>query len=177
VRPKPLAGVQEGAVLIVALLVLLLLATLATAVAQTNLLQLHMAANDEAKVGALQQSLAVVDAVLALPGSTPLAGGVGYRVCAVAALEPGCDENTLAIDGRVKPGSGALEYRVTRVAPALARMPVMNEDSASSGIFYRAAKYEIAVVYDGISTGLGRAAVTQGVLVRRAVPRGREEAL
>jgi hypothetical protein len=33
------------------------------------------------------------------------------------------------------------------------------------------------VVYEGISTGLGRAAVTQGVLVRLAVPRGREEAL
>jgi PilX N-terminal len=163
---------QGGAVLIISLLVLLLLAVLATSVSQTSLLQLHMAANEEAKVAALQRSLAVVDAVLALPGSTPLRGGVGYRICAVEAAEPGCDEASLDIDAGARPAAGSLDYVVTRVGPPLAHLPVMDEDVASSGIHYLAAKFEVRVSYDGTAQDLGRAALTQGVLVRVAVPAG-----
>ena len=56
---------QAGVVLVVSLLVLLIMGIIATTVARTNQLQLHMAANNEARVAGMQQALAIVDAVFA----------------------------------------------------------------------------------------------------------------
>jgi Tfp pilus assembly protein PilX len=45
---------QAGVVLVVSLLVLLVMGIIATTVARTNQLQLHMAGNDEARIAAMQ---------------------------------------------------------------------------------------------------------------------------
>jgi hypothetical protein len=161
---------QRGTVLIITLLVLLLLALLASAVGRSNLLQLHMAGNDEAQTAALQHTLALQDAVLEQPGSTPLLGGVGYRICTTGSTEAGCDQSTLIIDDRLRPQTGQVDVVVTRVGPALARLPVMSEAMASSGLHYRVAKFEIRSSYDGTGQGLARAATVQGVLLRLVAP-------
>lgn len=162
------ARVQGGAVLLVSLLVLLLIALIANAVARTNLLQLHMAGNAQAKTAALQTSLALVDAALANEFSTPVTGEIGYRICAVGNSDASCDEAILAVDNSLLTGPGTVELSVTRVAPLLVRMPVMAEHEASSTQFYRAARYEVRAGYDGAGQGQGRAVVVQGVLVRLA---------
>ena len=50
-----------------------MLGLIAATVARTNLLQLHMAGNDEARIAAMQQALAAVDSVLA--GDVGACGG------------------------------------------------------------------------------------------------------
>jgi hypothetical protein len=159
---------QRGAVLLVSLLVLMLIAIIANAVARTNLLQLHMAGNTEAKTAALQTSLALVDAALANASSTPASGGLGYKICAMGDPDASCDEATLSIDSSLLTGPGKVELSVSRVGPLVVQMPIMAEHKASSSQFYRAAKYEVRAGYDGTGQGQGRAVVVQGVLVRLA---------
>lgn len=160
---------QQGVVLLVSLLVLLLLAVIATTVASTNLLQLHMAGNSEARIAALQHALAAVDAVLADDASTPLDSRLGYSICTVASLDRACDENTVELPAGLAPAVGRLDVAVLRLAPLSSRMPVMSESNASSTVFYRVARFEVSGTYDGAADRLGRAGVTQGVLVRQAV--------
>ncbi len=160
---------QRGVVLIVSLLVLLLLGIIATTVARTNQLQLHMAGNDEARIAALQQALAAVDAVLANTANTPLNGGVGYRVCTVDSPDESCDEHTLALEQGVEPTTGSLDVSVARVAPLEGRLPIMGEAQASSTVYYRVAQFEVQVAYEGAEQALGRAVLAQGVLVRLPV--------
>jgi hypothetical protein len=161
---------QRGVVLVVSLLVLLVLGIVATTVARTNQLQLHMAGNDEARIAALQQALAVSDSVLGAATGAQLPATVGYRVCTAAAAADNCDERTLVLDPLVEPGVGKLEVALVRMAPLVGRLPVMGEADASSTVHYRAAKIEIQVGYDGIREGSGRAALAQGLLVRLPAP-------
>ena len=165
-KGAPPAAAQRGVVLLVSLLVLLLLAIIATTVARTNLLELHMAGNEEARVAALQQALAAVDGVLASAVGAPIKGGVGYRLCLPGSADPACDEHSLVLEPGAGPAAGGAEVAVTRVAPLADRMPVMAEARASSTVYYRVAKIEVQVVYDGAARDLGRAAITQGLLVR-----------
>ena len=119
-------------------------------------MQLQMAGNDEAKLAALQHALAIQDAVLAQPGSTPVLGGVGYRICSTGSTNGSCNQSTLTIDSALQPAIGRVDAVVTRVGPALARLPVMSEAMASSGLHYRVAKFEIRSTYDGSAEGLGK---------------------
>lgn len=167
---SPPQAIQRGTVLVITLLVLLLLALLATAVLRTNLLQLQMAGNDEAKTAALQHALALQDAVFEQEDSTPVLGGVGYQVCTVGTTSAACHQSTLQIDSRLQPGVGSVDTVVTRVGPTLARLPVVSEAMASSGLHYRVAKFEIRSTYDAADQGLARAVTVQGVLVRLAAP-------
>lgn len=169
-RPDSQWACQRGAVLIVSLLVLLLLGLIATTVTRTNQLQLRMAGNTENRTAAMQQALGAVDAVLDSPTSTPLSGGVGHIICAAdAAPELACGEHTLQLPPDALPDVGALDVHVVRLEPAVARMPVLAEDSASSAVYYRVAKFEVRAAYEGTAEGLGRVAIAQGVLVRLPV--------
>ena len=161
------AAGQRGMVLVVSLLVLLVLGLIATTVARTNLLQLHMAGNGEARIAALQQSLAAVDAVLAGGVSVlPISGGLGYRTCLPGSPNVACNERTVVLAPAALPATGQLDVAVTRVAPLLGNMPVMSEEGASSAVHFRVAKFEIAVAYLAAGQDAGRAALVQGVLVR-----------
>lgn len=164
----PVSG-QRGIVLLVSLLVLLLLGIIATTVARTNQLQLRMAANDEGRVAALQQALAVVDAVLDSPAAISLNSSVGGRSCIAGSPDESCDEYTIELPPGARPGAGRLELVVTRLAPAESAMPQMEEALASSAVHYRVAKFEVELSYDGSAAGIGRAALTQGLLVRLPV--------
>jgi len=157
---------QRGVVLVVSLLVLLVMGIIATTVARTNQLQLHMAGNDEARIAALQQALAVADGIFARSANTLATGGVGHRNCLADTLDAGCDDHTLTLDQGVLPAVGDLNAAVLRLAPEEGRMPVLSEGAANSTVHYRVARFELQVVYDGTAGGTGRASLAQGVLVR-----------
>lgn len=163
--PQSTSG-QRGLVLLVSLLVLLVLGVIATTVALTNQLQLHMAGTDEARIAALQQALAAVESVLASGAGMSLKGGPGYRVCSAASVDEACDEKTIVLEPDAEPAAGSMEVAVVRMAPLVDSLPVMGEAVASSTVHYRVARFEVQATYDGIPQGLGRAAVAQGVQVR-----------
>ncbi|MCP5130047.1 MAG: hypothetical protein H6985_10750 [Pseudomonadales bacterium] len=162
---RPRAG-QRGMVLAISLLVLLILSLVATTVARTNRLQLHMAGNDEARIAAMQRALAVADSVLPVAIAPGRPAQVGYRLCTALSTDTRCDERTITLDPSVQTAIGSLDVAVVRVAPLQDRLPVMAEAKASSTVHYRAARIEVQVAYDGSSGGRGRAMLTQGLLVR-----------
>jgi hypothetical protein len=153
-------------VLLVSLLVLLVMGVIATTVARTNQLQLHMAGNYEARIAAMQQALAVVDAVFARPANTLAGSGVGHWKCLADSADENCDDYALILEQEVLPAVGKLDVIVVRLAPEVGRMPILGEGRASSAVYYRVAKFEVRVAYDGAGEGFGQASVAQGVLVR-----------
>ncbi len=161
---------QSGAVLVVALLVLLLLGLLSSTVYQTNILALKMAGNDEAQLDSLQQTLAVVDGIVARRRNFELRGPVGFRSCSAAAPDPGCNQRSLTIDAAAEPTWGSAVAAVTRQGPLLAPLPVMDENSASSSVIYRAAIFEVEVWYQtALRAGAGTH-LAQGVRLRVLAP-------
>ncbi len=100
------------------------------------------------------------------PLATVPAGGVGYRLCLPDSAATDCDDYSLALQSGALPAAGNTDVAVTRVAPLEERMPVLAEDQASSTVYYRVAKLEVQVSYDGSAAGLGRATIAQGLLLR-----------
>ena len=159
---------QQGMVLIVSLLLLLAMALLAITVSQTNVLQLQMSGNDQAKVESLQHGLAITDAIIADKGNTAVVGDVGFRLCD-AGLTSGCDDYLLIVDSAVLDPDATIDYYVERVGPELTSAPFLDEEFASSAAAFSVARQEIVVSYDRSSSGLGKVEVVQGLL--RLIPK------
>jgi hypothetical protein len=154
-------------VLIVALLILLLIGMLASGAYESNLLQMRMAGNTQQYSALRQQGLAMIDAILANADNFALRGGIGYRNCAGAAIDPACDERSLAVDRDRVPWRDDWHYTVVRHGPLILKIPAVAEAHASSGRHYRAALYEIRVARAGDARGRGRIALAQGVLLQQ----------
>jgi hypothetical protein len=162
---------QRGMVLLVSLLILLLMAIIATTVTQTNVMQLQMAGNDEAKTAAIQRALAVVDAVIDRANNTRLVGSlIGYTSCAPTSADPDvtCDDKTLSVNPLALPSKGDFDYQVTRMGPDFMSLGVArrSEDTTDTGLEYEGAIIEVAGSYDGTAEGLGAASVVQGIMIK-----------
>jgi hypothetical protein len=160
---------QQGMVLIVSLLLLLAMSLLAMSVSQTNVLQLQMSGNDQAKVESLQHGLAITDAIIADSGNTAVVGDVGFRLCDPALSTDGCDDWLISIDSAVLDPDATFDYYVQRSGPELTSAPFLDEKFASSAAAFSVARQEIVVSYDRSSDGLGKVELVQGLL--RLIPK------
>ena len=159
---------QEGAVLIIAMMFLLLLTIIATTGAETSTLQLQMAGNEQSRVEAQQRTLAILDAIMDDSDNTPVVGGVDYKICDLSSTDGSCDltEIELAAAVTTVPAGVGLDYFVTRVGPLEIDAPPMAEEQASSASAYKFARQEITASFDGSQARLGRSTIVQGVQVR-----------
>lgn len=160
---------EQGAVLIVALVFLLLTAMISATVMQTSLLEVRMAGNEQLREEAFQRVHAVANAITANPHNLVVTGGVGYKICAAGVS--GCDSNNISLAGEVTtvPDGVALDYHAERLAPLFAPMPFrMSEGNAGSANIYSSALFEIDAHYDGRSAGLSQSRIAQGIAIRVA---------
>lgn len=160
---------QQGAVLVVALVFLLLTATISGTVMQSSVLETKMAGNAQLNEEAFQQVQAIANAIAADSSNLIVSGDVGYKICPSGTS--GCDRNSLALisDVTTVPDGVDLSYHVERLGPLFAPMPFrMDEDIAGSASAYSAALFEIKGKYDGSSAGLGKSQIGQGIAVRVA---------
>jgi hypothetical protein len=159
---------QKGAVLIVTLMFMLLLALVATTGAETSTLQLQMAGNEQSRVEAQQRSLAILDAIMDDSDNAPVVGGVGYKICDLTATNTSCDLKEIDLSTTVTtvPSGVGVDYFVTRVGPLEVDAPSMDEEQASSASAYKFARQEITASFDGSQARLGRSTIVQGVQVR-----------
>jgi len=160
-------GRQQGVVLIVSLIFLLLLAILATTVSETNILQLRMAGNDESKMEATQRALAIVDAILDEGTNVPVVGDVGYRICDEDSSSPtlpsDCKEYEITIPSDLIVDAGVVKYHVERAGPLEAPAPYLDEDIAI-GAGARVATQKIVVTVDRLQGDRGAVELVQGYL-------------
>jgi len=173
---------QNGMVLIVSMLFLLLLSVLVATMIQSNTLQLQMAGNDESKMESMQRALAIVDVIVDKTQNVPVTGDIGYRVCQAQAdpdnpvdIED-CDEYLITVSDETLldkdesrfDGAPTVEYYVERTGPLETAIPFMDESVVSSSTAFAVARQELTVTFDRSNQGGGSSKVTQGFL--RLIP-------
>jgi Tfp pilus assembly protein PilX len=159
---------QNGAVLIIALMFLLLIALVAATSSETNTLQIQMAGNDQLRADAQQRVMAILDAILDDANNTPVIGDIGYKICAEGSLEASCDRAIITLNAGLAaaPTGTTSTYFVTRMGPLETGAPVMNESMASSASAYNVARYEVTASFQGEAARLGNSTIVQGITVK-----------
>jgi Tfp pilus assembly protein PilX len=167
--PKIDGRPDRGAVLLLAMVFMLMLALIAATVVQTAILQLHMAGNDQFLEEAFHKVQAVVAELSQDAGNFSLETAVGRSNCPAGDTGLDCDLYQLPtpVSARV-PAGVELDYRVTRQEPLLWKgFPIReSQDTVSSSNSFDAATFEISVRIDGSERRLGSAHVVQGVVAR-----------
>ncbi|GAB3092375.1 hypothetical protein G8770_05280 [Aestuariicella hydrocarbonica] len=159
---------QRGAVLIIALVFLALIALISVSSMDSSRLEAYMAGNEQARVDALQRAQAVVDLLGDEDGSFRVTS-VGYLRCNSGNSDADCDSTAaLAISNSDVAAlvSGITDlsytsefyYESTKAPPA--------SIGNGSGQAYGAAYFDVKVLYDNSDNRGGRAQVSQGIGVR-----------
>lgn len=154
---------QRGGSLLVAIIFMLLLGMMGMIGMQTSRLQLRMANNVEVKANAEQAAQALVDAVAANPAMTPVVGDVGYTLCTPGG--PDCDDESIYMP------PGELETEVTDghlSGSAVVTSPPNSPPPRGLGFSadkFAGSGFRVTSDYDRADDGLGRATITQGLVV------------
>lgn len=158
---------QQGSVLLVSLVLLLILTLAATTAMRTSTLELRMAGNEQQRVETFELAQSIVDEVVGNPDNIRVSGDIGFVNCTVGIA--GCSAYDVVIDRNLLPAARADNAAVVvqRLAPALTAPPRGINSSADA---FSAARFEVDTTYDGTADNEGRVGLVQGVLV--LVPRG-----
>lgn len=169
---------QQGAVLIVALLFLLLTAAVSITVMQTSVLEVRMAGNEQFNAEAFQKAQALANAVAADASNLVVTGDIGYRLCGSAAVDSdgnaitlGCDVTNVVVNSSVSsaPSGVGVNYYAERIGPLIgSENRRSSEDDAWGAGSFNIAYFKVVGSYDGVGSRLGTAEVEQGVAVRVA---------
>lgn len=161
----------RGAVLLLAMIYMLMLAIITTTVLQTAILQLKMSGNDQFFEEAFHRALAIAAELALDPENFPLDAAIGHSNCAPDVQNPDCDQHLLQVPASALSTAGTkVDYRVTRQEPLLWRgFPIReSQDAVSSSRSFDAVVFEIDVRIDGSEQRVGSAHIVQGVAVRVA---------
>lgn len=114
---KRFSSGNRGVALISALVFLIIITALALAAMRSSTLELRMSVNDEFATTAMQVATGVAEAVSATPGSTPVIGDVGYRICngTSPSDEVECNDTTLTLPADAIPPAGTFWVGVERL--------------------------------------------------------------
>ncbi len=140
---------MRGAILLLALIYLFLLALVATSVVESSTQQLHMANNELFAAQALVRARAVASEVARYGANFDPASPVGAVRCFAASAGAGCDSGGLAALPEELAGAG-IEYRVVRRAPAtLEGVPLGGGEVSAAGAPFALFEVRVEVVQDG----------------------------
>lgn len=154
---------QDGAILMIALVFLIVITLLATSSMKSSNIGLFMAQNEESRITAAQAAQALADAIVANPASTPVVGLSGFKFCTAGIT--GCDRNDLPIENSELAyaiASSDLTAQVERTGGEFTPPPRVTESSIDK---FTSASFTVVTTYDRVAEGRGRQQVTQGVLV------------
>jgi len=108
---------------VAALVFLIIITALALAAMRSSSLELRMSVNDEFATAASQMAMGLAEAVSANPGSTPVVGDVGNRICtsdpgsagSIAGDEALCNDISLLLPAEAIPADGQFWVGVERL--------------------------------------------------------------
>lgn len=155
---------QQGVVLFVSLIMLVVIGMLSLSLMGISRIELRMANNEEARVSSLQLAQSLSDVIVATPALTPVIGVAGHKNCA-GAIE-GCDMymNDDLPDNEIAQAvqSGYLTASATRSTPEF-RPPPRGLGWSSSKFI--ATSFHLEATFDRTEEGLGHGSVQEGVVV------------
>lgn len=142
---------QDGAVLLVTLLLLVGIVALSTAAVSTGIMEMRMANNAEANSNTFQTALGAIDFSLADPANLPATGPLDVP-------------SDVSLSGTAFAGGGAdsLSAQLTRVGDCAAPPRMTNATSMTA---YSAFRYEASTEIDKNSSGMGQSGMVQGYLL------------
>ena len=136
---------QRGAVLIVALLILMVVTMIGLSATQSGILQMQMAGNDQVTSEAFQLAESANDYLVSTVSAIPVVGGAGYKICTSGIS--GCDDTVSLPTGFVASKHAIV---IERVAPETMPLPRVLSTSASQ---FASAAYESSSRYADSATG------------------------
>jgi hypothetical protein len=154
---------ETGSVLMVSLVFLIVLGLIGLSSMQTSRLELRMAGNEEMRANAFQIAQSLSDAIVATPAMTPVIGGAGFTLCTPG--QPNCDLPSLFMpDPALDPDVVAGHLGGTAVLTAPGNTPPPRGLGFSADKF-AASRFQLQTTYDRADEGLGRASITQGLII------------
>lgn len=158
---------QQGSVLLISLIFMVILTLAATTTMRTSTLEMQMAGNEETRIRTLELAQSIVDEVVGEPDNMVVSGEVGDVNCTNNVA--GCDNYSVTVDETLIPAADQpnVSVVVERLTPALSPAPRGINSSADA---FFAARFQVDSTYDGSDQGEGNAGVVQGVII--LVPRG-----
>jgi len=156
---------QRGAVMMVTLVFLVVLGIMALTSMQSSKLELRMAGNEAVRATAHQISQALIDAIIATPVMTPVIGNTNFMLCTNG--QPNCDLASLFMPGVLAADVANGDLMATAQLVEIGPPPPGTGYSADDfvGNFYT-----VSSTYDRSDEGLGRAAITQGIIILTQKP-------
>jgi Flp pilus assembly protein TadG len=164
-RKQEMQSKQRGAVMMVTLVFLVVLGIMALTSMQSSKLELRMAGNEAVRATAHQISQALIDAIIATPAMTPVIGNTGFTLCTNG--QPNCDLASLFMPGVLAADVAAGDLMANGTLVAIGNPPPGTGYSADD---FEANFYTVNSTYDRSDEGLGRAAITQGIIILTQKP-------
>ena len=157
---------QEGAVLIVSLIILVVITVLGVAGVNSGVMEMRMSANEEVRTLALQTAQAAVDEVAEETSSFVVIGLPGDVVKCSANLS--CADTTLSLSG---PASTVHdEIQIKRIFPEYGNPNATRRTGNEASIEkFQSSYFQIEAEHDSTENAGGRAKLVQGYMV--LVPR------
>lgn len=154
-----LARKQSGAILVITLIMIALIAVIGVSTIHTGTDQINMARNAEARNEAMQRTQSIIDAVLS-NNNLAVNNTAGLAACFNV---PNCPSVLSLPDDLTANGEGnRITVRVNRLLPLYTDPPP--NLSSSAGLF-TAAQFEVEATYDATDIRGGSATLVQGVMV------------
>ena len=146
---------QQGSVLALAMVFLLLTSLVSVTVMNTNLFESRMINNEQMHQEAFSLAEAAANAIIANANTTPGLFVPGFTSCGVGSAQSGCTQKVnLIVDAGLEAKVG--NYSVTGVNSQIDTVPA--NPTAGIGYFY----YEVVAVIDNTATGQGRSRIVVG---------------
>lgn len=167
-KRNSLKSSQQGAVLFITLIFMLLLTMIATTVTQTSTMEVKMAGNQQFSEEARQMAQALNAAILSDEAHFVVTGGVGFTNCEAGG---GCDLASIVLPGAVTTASTGvtLDYYTERMAPLTSKFSArLVEGQAFGANSFEAARFEVVGSYDGADSGFGQSVIVVGAMKRIA---------
>ncbi len=164
---------NTGAVLLLTMVFLMLLATLGASAMQTSILEFQMAGNAHFREEARQRAQAIASAISDNEENFPVIGAIGFTLCKAANTAPECNtDRFITLDSGLEAAHADVgaEYSVVRQGPLLLpSLPFRQlQSSVSSSLAYEVAIFETRVKVGGLAL----VEVVQGIAVLKASTTG-----
>ena len=154
---------QRGSVLMLSAVMLIVIGMLTMSLMGMSRMEVRMATNEEARVNAIESVQSSNEAIISNPSSTPVVGGVGYKLCTTNLAS--CDQYTLTMPTTEMEALvtddhlGAVAFR----GEPLFRNPPRGTDWSLDK--FTSTTFTVQSTFDRTTDGQGSAQVLEGLVV------------
>jgi type II secretory pathway pseudopilin PulG len=154
---------QRGITLVTSLIFLILISVMSATSMRSSRLNVRMSQNEEARLSAVETAQGLTEMIADSPNLTPVIGGANFTMCTTG--EVGCNLTNIVLPAGYlanEIAAGHLSARVQRLSPAEKPPPRLTSSSIDK---FSAASFQITASFDRADEGLGRARLSEGLLV------------